>query len=66
MIAARCGFEPSLKMIGEGYKAGQDEYACTLRAYQYQVSVDEMMKSEGRTIASKLSDQFRRERRAHY
>jgi len=63
MIAARCGFEPSLKMIGEGYKAGQDEYACTLRA---QVSVDEMMKSEGRTIASKLSDQFRRERRAHY
>ena len=65
MIAARCGFELSLKVIGEAYKAGhvtKDEYACTLRAHQ--VSVDEMMKSEGRTIASKLSDEFRRERRA--
>jgi len=65
MIAARAGYDESLKKVGEGYKAGhvtKDEYACTLRAYQ--MSVDEMMKSEGRTIASKLSDEFRRERRA--
>ena len=54
MIAARAGFEESLKVIGQGYKHGlvtKDEYASTLRAYQ--VSVNEM-KSEERTKAAKI------------
>jgi len=57
MIAARSGFEPSLKNVGEGYKAGhitKDEYASTLRAYQQ--SIDEM-KSEQRTKVIELSDE---------
>jgi len=52
MIAARCGYEDSLKEVGNGYKAGhitKDDYANTLRAYQ--VSMDEM-KSEQRDIAA--------------
>ena len=52
MIAARSGYDASLKMVGEGYKAGlvtKDEYANTLRAYQ--LSVDEM-KSRERDIAA--------------
>jgi len=51
IIAAKAGYDKSLKEVGEGYKAGlitKDEYAATLRAYQ--VSVDEM-KSEQRTKA---------------
>jgi len=47
MIAARCGYDDSLKKIGEGYKAGyftKEEYAATLRAYQ--VSIDEMKSDE--------------------
>ena len=51
MIAARCGYEDSLKKVGEGYKAGhvtKDEYASALRAYQ--VCCDEM-KSEQRARA---------------
>jgi len=49
MIAARAGFDISLKQVGKGYKAGlitKDEYASVLRAYQS--SLDEM-KSEQRT-----------------
>jgi len=52
MIAARGGFDMSLKKVGEGYKDGyvtKDEYANTLRAYQ--CSVDEM-KSKQRDIAA--------------
>ena len=52
MIAARAGFDKSLKMVGEGYKNGhvsKEDYAATLRAYQ--VSADEM-KSEQRTMAA--------------
>jgi len=51
MIAARCGYEDSLKEVGEGYKAGhvtKDEYASTLRAYQ---STLHGMKSEQRAKA---------------
>jgi len=49
MIAARAGFDVSLKQVGKGYKAGlitKEEYASILRAYQY--SIDEM-KSEQRS-----------------
>lgn len=52
MIAARAGYDYSLKEIGEGYKAGyvtKDDYATTLRAYQK--SADEM-KSKNRDIAA--------------
>lgn len=52
MIAARAGYDSSLKIVGQGYKHGlvtKDEYASTLRAFQ--VSIDEM-KSEQRTEAS--------------
>jgi len=48
-IAARAGFDHSMKVIGQGYKHGyvtKNEYANTLRTYQ--VSVDEM-KSKERT-----------------
>ena len=52
MIAAKAGFDLSLKEVGEGYKRGhvtKDEYAQTLRAYK--ASQDEM-KSEQRTKAA--------------
>ena len=52
MIAARSGYEKSLKEVGNGYKAGyvtKDEYANTKRAYQ--VCVDEM-KSKKRSIVA--------------
>ena len=51
MIAARSGFDESLKAVGEGYRAGQvtkDEYGNTLRAYQ---DSREDMKSEPRARA---------------
>lgn len=60
MIAARCGFDKSLKKIGEGYKAGhvtKDEYAKMLRAYQ--VSVD-AMKSEERTKAVEVTKEIQK------
>ena len=47
MIAAKSGFELSLKQVGEGYKDGyvtKDDYATTLRAYQE--SHDEMKTDE--------------------
>ena len=53
IIAARCGYDDSLKQVGEGYKAGlvtKEEYANTLRAYQ--ASLDEM-KSEQRSVSEK-------------
>lgn len=53
-IAARSGFDESLKAVGDGYKDGfvtKDEYANTLRAYQ--VSVAEM-KSAQRTEAAAI------------
>ena len=53
MIAARCGYDDSLKKVGDGYKAGhvtKDEYASTLRSYQETL---EGMKSEQRDKASK-------------
>ena len=56
MIAARSGYDESLKKVGEGYKAGhvtKEDYASTLREYQY--SVDEM-KSEGRTKSIEFYD----------
>jgi len=56
IIAAKCGFELSLKVVGECYEAGyitKDDYASTLRAYQ--ASVNEM-KSEERTKAAKVKD----------
>ena len=59
MIAARAGFDESLKVVGQGYKHGiltKDEYASTLRAQQ--VSVDEM-KSEERTKAAKIQGSFK-------
>lgn len=37
MIAASCGYDVSMKEVGEGYKNGhvtKDEYAITLRAYK--------------------------------
>ena len=52
IIAARCGHDKSLKNVKEGYKAGlvkKDEYASTLRAYQF--SANEMI-SEQRTKAA--------------
>lgn len=54
MIAARSGYDISLKLVGNGYKKGlvtKEEYASTLRAYQ--VSCDEM-KSEERTKAFRM------------
>jgi len=51
MIAARCGYEDSLKKVGKGYKHGlvtKDDYAKTLRAYQ---NISNDMKSEQRTKA---------------
>ena len=51
IIAARCGYDKSLKKVGEGYKAGhvtKDEYANTLRAYQATVN---QMKSKERDNA---------------
>ena len=54
MIAARSGYDESLKVVGEGYKDGavtKNEYANTLRAYQD--SIDEM-KSEERTKSSDI------------
>ena len=41
MIAARSGYDASLKKVGEGYKAGhvtKDDYASALRAYQIYVN----------------------------
>jgi len=52
MIAARVGFDESLKEVGNGYKTGyitKDEYASTLRAHQ---SIRNEMKSEERTRAA--------------
>ena len=57
MIAARSGYDESLKKVGEGYKAGhvtKDDYTKSLRAYQ--CSLDEM-KSEGRTKATNFFDE---------
>ena len=54
MIAARAGLDVSLKVVGEGYKAGyvtKDEYASTLRAYQ---SCRNEMKSKQRAEAAVL------------
>ena len=52
MIAARSGYDDSLKEVGEGYKAGvvtKDEYANTLRAHkEYQ----DRMKSKEREEAA--------------
>ena len=51
MIAARCGYDKSLKAISKGYKAElvtKEDYASTLRAHR--ASQDEM-KSEQRAIA---------------
>lgn len=51
MIAAKSGYDNSLKLVGAGYKAGhvtKDEYAITLRAYQ---NTQDKMKSEQRTKA---------------
>jgi len=48
MIAARCGYDDSLKKVGEGYKAGcvtKEEYASILRAHKQST---EEMKSEQR------------------
>lgn len=52
MIAARSGEKYSLKVVGDGYKAGhvtKDEYTRTLRAYQ---ETQEGMKSTQRTKAA--------------
>ena len=52
MIAARCGYDESLKNVGEGYKAGhvtKDDYAKTMRAHKQST---EDMKSEQREIAA--------------
>ena len=57
MLAARSGYDESLKKVGEGYKAGhvtKEDYTKSLRAYQ--LSIDEM-KSEGRTKATKFFDE---------
>ena len=54
VIAARAGYDESLKKVGKAYKEGhvtKDDYAKTLRAYQ--VSVDEM-KSYQRTKATDM------------
>ena len=59
MIAARSGYDASLKKVGEGYKAGhviKEDYASTLRAYHSSL---QEMKSEQRAIA----DDARRQRR---
>jgi len=56
IIAASCGFDDALKVIGEGYKRGhvtKDDYAKTLRAYQQ--SCDEM-KSEQRLKPQEVRD----------
>ena len=48
IMAARCGYDDSLKEVGEGYKAGhvtKEDYASTLRAHKAS------MKSEERTEA---------------
>jgi len=60
MIAARSGFDKSLKKIGEGYKAGhvtKDEYAKTLRSYQVSVYA---MKSEERTKAMEVTKEIQK------
>ena len=52
IIAAKSGWDDSLKTVGEGYKSGhvtKDEYASTLRAYQ--VCCEEM-KSDQRSKAA--------------
>ena len=52
MIAARSGYDASLKKVGEGYKAGhvtKDDYASTLRSHQ---SIRNEMKSEQRSRAA--------------
>jgi len=57
MIAARCGEDDSLKMVGVGYKAGhvtKEDYATTLRAYQ---SCGNEMKSKQRDIAAAAHDE---------
>ena len=53
MIAAKAGFEDSLKEVGEGYKAGhvtKEDFASTLRAYQQ--SMDDMTSEERVRAAS--------------
>lgn len=52
MIAAKSGYEDSLKIVGQGYKAGfvtKEDYASTLRAYQCSLDA---MKSEQREFAA--------------
>jgi len=52
MIAARSGFDESLKGVGEGCKGGfvtKDEYTSTLRSYQ---NIRNEMKSDQRTKAA--------------
>lgn len=54
MIAAKSGYDDSLKMVGEGYKAGhvmKNDYASTLCTYQ---SSRDEMKSEQRFKATVL------------
>lgn len=54
MIAARDGYDSSLKQVGEGYKAGhvtKEDYTNTLREYQ---RIRDEMKSEQRTEAEAL------------
>jgi len=56
MIAARAGYDNSLKEIGEGYRAGhvtKQEYATTLRAHQ---RVRDEMRSKQRDIAAALDE----------
>ena len=51
LIAAKCGYDDGIDLVGRGYKAGlvtKDEYAIALRTYQK--TLDEM-KSEQRTKA---------------
>ena len=58
MIAAKSGYDISLKEVGKGYKAGlitKDEYARTLRAYQ---DIINAMKSEERTEAVSITNRI--------
>ena len=52
LIAARCGYDDSLKKVGDGYKAGyvtKDEYASTLRVHK---ACRDRMKSKERDKAT--------------
>lgn len=53
IIAARSGYDLSLKAVGKGYKLGyvtKDEYATTLRTHQ--ASQDEMKSTQRANYAS--------------